>query len=179
MGLWPPLAILTILFIDKAFDWSRHGLLSAAIADATAHLLTALLLLVAIPRRMPPYFIIGALSAALLIDLDHLPLVLGFDLLTRQTGRPVTHAIWTIALTFILAVATRNRVRFVLFGVSYGLIAHFARDLASTSAGVPLLWPVITHGFTIPFGAHVALLLACWAAFVWQSRSHFQLTVER
>ncbi len=179
MGLWPPLAILTILFIDKAFDWSRHGLLSAAIADATAHLLTALLLLVAIPRRMPPYFIIGALSAALLIDLDHLPLVLGSDLLTRQTGRPVTHAIWTIALPFILAVATHNRLRFVLFGVSFGLIAHFARDLASTSAGVPLLWPIITHSFTIPFGAYVALMFACWAAFAWQGRSHFHLTAER
>lgn len=165
VGIWPLPAILTILLIDGALDWSRRGLLTAGIADETAHLLTALLILAAVPRRWSPITGGSTLMVAVLIDLDHVPLVLGSDLLTRQTGRPVTHALWTVGLVLILAAMTRDRVRSALLGGSLGLVAHFARDVATTSAGVPLLWPLSPHGFTVPYAIYVTALLACWAAF--------------
>ena len=36
-------------------------------------------------------FIVGCLVGSVVIDLDHIPLFLGSDLLTAQTNRPFTH----------------------------------------------------------------------------------------
>lgn len=168
---WPGLATLAILFIDGVLDWSGRGLLVAALADETAHLLTALLILAAVPSRIPPVTVGSALLAVVLIDLDHLPLVLGSDFLTQRTGRPVTHALWVVMLALILAAMTRDQIRAIFIGVGVGLVAHFIRDLAGTSAGVPLLWPLSTRGATIPYGLYLALLLASWGKIGLRDRS--------
>ena len=177
-GVLPTLALSTILLIDDALEWSERRFLTAAVADETAHLLTALLIITALPRRLSPVTIASTLATAVLIDLDHVPLLLGSNLLTQQTGRPVTHAMWTVALALTLAVTTGDRVRSALIGVSLGLITHFVRDVASTSAGVPLLWPLSSHGFTIRYAVYGTVLFACWATLSWRVMPDSQVMMD-
>lgn len=147
-----------ILGIDHWLLAGTHSLLATGIADETAHLATMVILLLAFPALRNIGFIVGCLVGSVVIDLDHIPLFLGSDLLTAQTNRPFTHGLLTIAIVLAVAAAARGRWRWVGLGVAVGLGAHFLRDLATSTAGVPLLWPISTTGFLLPYPLYVATL---------------------
>jgi inner membrane protein len=159
-------AIAMILVIDGPLAWQQRRLLLAGTADETAHLLTAAILLVAIPWNLPPAFLTGALAGSVLIDIDHLPLLAGSQVLTRETNRPVTHSLPTIGFLVLLAVVPWPRWRWITAGLAAGVAAHLTRDLATTSAGVPLLWPLNAHNFTVAYAVYVTVLIAA-AAIGW------------
>jgi inner membrane protein len=162
------IALLVILAIDGPIAWQQRPLVLAGLADETAHLLTAALLLAAVPLALPRAFVISALLGSMLIDLDHLPLIMGSDLLTRETGRPVTHSMLALGCAAVIALWLPPWSKCLGWGLAAGIAAHFVRDLASTSAGVPLFWPVTPYGFTLAHDAYFALLVVCLAA-VWRN----------
>lgn len=134
-----------ILGIDHWLLAGTHSLLATGIADETAHLATMVILLLAFPALRNIGFIVGCLVGSVVIDLDHIPLFLGSDLLT-------------IAIVLAVAAAARGRWRWVGLGVAVGLGAHFLRDLATSTAGVLLLWPISTTGYLLPYPLYVATL---------------------
>jgi inner membrane protein len=113
----------------------------------------------------------AALAGSVLIDLDHLPLIAGSDALTRETNRPVTHSLLTIGFLALLALVPWRRWRWIATGLAAGVATHFTRDLATSSAGVPLLWPLSDHGFTVAYAVYVTVLLAA-AAVCWLRGAH-------
>jgi inner membrane protein len=160
-------AIALILAIDGPLAWQQQPLLLAGLADETAHLLTAAILLAPIALNLPSAFLGAALAGSVLIDIDHLPLLAGSDVLTRETNRPVTHSLLTIGVLALLALVPWSLWRWIGAGLVAGVAAHLTRDLASTSAGVPLLWPLSDHNFTVPYAVYVTVLIAaaavCWS----------------
>jgi inner membrane protein len=168
---WPALlvilsgcaALLVIVLIDTWLGGGERSLPQRAVSDESAHLLTAVLLLAALPVALPVRFFVGALIGVVAIDLDHLPLIIGSDVLTQQTNRPFTHALLTIAIVAGLSLPLPARWRWAGFGIAAGVAAHFWRDLATSTAGVPLLWPWQTYGFTLPYGVYLGFLIGCVA----------------
>ncbi len=136
--------------------------------DETAHFLTALLLLQAVPTRLRRKIIVPALIGSVVIDVDHVPSYLGHHFLMVGAGaqRPATHSLLTPLVLVVLALAVR-RHRTLLLGLALGVMLHFFRDLAEGSGtGVPLLWPLSTRAFTYPQGTYLALMACVVAADV-------------
>jgi membrane-bound metal-dependent hydrolase YbcI (DUF457 family) len=130
----------------------------AALLDETAHLATALLLGRALPLPAAPPFVAGAALGATIIDADHLPMdLLGSDILTRGAGRPVTHALPTVAALLLGARAARGPARAALLGATWGLATHLLRDAAT--GGVPLRWPRKGRAVRLPYALYALLLL--------------------
>ena len=125
--------------------------------DWPAHLITAGLVLGALPRRLGPEVAAWALAGSVAIDLDHLPLYLGFrSAVTENGGRPMTHSLTTAAALLGAAVPARGRARRVLAGLGVGVLLHLVRDIGT--GGVPLLWPFRRGTVRVPYGAHFAVL---------------------
>jgi inner membrane protein len=139
--------------------------------DWPAHLTTAALVLAALPRRLEPEVAAWALVGSVAIDLDHIPMYLGFrSIVTQDGGRPVTHSLATAAALLGAAVAPRGRARRVLAGLGLGALLHFVRDIG-TGPGLPLLWPFHRGNVRIPYGSHFAAIALAAAVPVVRRRS--------
>jgi hypothetical protein len=107
------------------------------------------------------------LACSVLIDLDHLPLQYGSEVLTKGISRPYTHALWTVlalALTWMTArflLIRFNRPRpatleLILSSAAWGLAAHFARDIAT--APMSFWWPATNRAVEVPYWSYVLVL---------------------
>jgi len=129
--------------------------------DWPAHFLTAALALTALPRRLDPEVAAWALAGSVAIDLDHIPLYLGFrPVVTEAGGRPFTHSLTTATALLGAAVPARGRARKVLAGLGAGVLLHLVRDIGT--GGVPLLWPLHRGTVRVPYAPHFAAI--AWAA---------------
>ena len=163
-----PAQVLVCAAVMFAADWAYQGAGSAffpgAPLDEVAHVLTALLLLQALPSRRRASVAIPALIASVAIDLDHVPQYLGYDFLTVGTPRPYTHSLLTALVLLALAVALQ-RHRSLFIGLTLGIALHFFRDLAEgNGSGVCLLWPLSHESFSYPHAAYLAMLACVVAA---------------
>ena len=162
-----PWLLVVLIALDDAFLLPRapnYGVLG--LLDEPAHLATSVILLLAVTavavrsgRSPRPGFVVGLLLAGNLIDLDHVPELLGSEVLTAGTPRPYTHSLTLLLLVVLTAFAGRGRARAVAVGVALGLTGHFLRDLGT--APIALFWPVSTNGVTIPHTAYLLLLGGC------------------
>ena len=141
-----PRLLVAVTVVFGLADWASRvagdSVVPGGPLDETAHLLTTLIVLWALGRRICDRFLVPALVASVAIDVDHVPGALGDDVLTRGTPR-------------------RSR-RDVLLGVAIGLTIHFWRDMAESDTGVSLAWPVSDHRYVL---SHTGYLLAM-AVFV-------------
>lgn len=151
---------ILILGVDRWLLARAHTLLATGIADETAHLSTMVVFLLAFPTLRNSGFIVGCLVGSVAIDLDHIPLFLGSNLLTEQTNRPLTHGLLTVVIVLAVSGVARGPGRYVGLGVAVGLAAHFLRDMATSTAGVPLLWPLATTGLMLPYPLYTAALVS-------------------
>jgi membrane-bound metal-dependent hydrolase YbcI (DUF457 family) len=69
----------------------------------------------------------------------------------------------TIAIVLVVSAVARGAWRYVGCGVAVGLAAHFLRDMATSTAGVPLLWPFSTTGYLLPYPLYAAALASAVA----------------
>jgi inner membrane protein len=122
------------------------------IVDWLGHLATGVVLIALLwpPRRMAA----AILVFSVVLDVDHLPLELGTDVLTAGTPRPYTHSLLTILVVLAAAGLLRSQV---LLGAAIGLAGHLFRDLG-TGDGVPLLWPLSDAGASVPFALYIGVL---------------------
>ena len=134
--------------------------------DWSAHVATAVILLVNLPFRVSVAFTTAALIAAMVIDLDHVPGLLGSDFLSSGMPRPYPHSLITVLLLAGAGAALAGRIRVVLLGAAFGVLAHLLRDIA-TGDGVALLWPLSSAAVRIPFWIEAAAIGAL-AMRAWQ-----------
>jgi inner membrane protein len=140
--------------------------LTEAVLDESAHALTGLLLFKAAGFEGGG-LVLPMLAGAVLLDLDHLPMELGRDTITRGTNRPYGHALATVA-GIAAAGLIRTRWRRLLLALAFGVGTHLLRDLAT--GGVPLFWPWLARRETIGYGVYLAILLVSGARLAWAHR---------
>lgn len=161
-----PLA-LVVLAIDLLMRHSDPPLAAAAGLDETAHTITAILLLSALVPRADPALKLGTLLGGVLIDVDHVPLLLGNELVTAGATRPYSHSLAMVGgLLLVAAGLARDRRRIVL-GAAFGLATHLLRDMAT--GGVPLFWPLTRATIALPYTLYATLLLAAASLVLWRS----------
>ncbi len=122
------------------------------IVDWIGHLATGIVLIALLrpPRRMA----VAILVCSVVIDVDHLPLELGSDILTAGTPRPYTHSLLTLLVVLAAAGVGRSQV---LLGAAIGIAGHLLRDLG-TGDGLALLWPLSDAGASVPFALYLGVL---------------------
>jgi inner membrane protein len=138
-----------------------------AILDESAHALTALLLLKAV-GGVGGGLALQTMVGATLIDIDHVPMELGFNVMTRGTNRPYTHSLVSIGSLLVLAGLTGGLARRSLLAVAFGVGTHLLRDAAT--GGVPLYWPLLAKRETMGYAVYAAIVLVCSAAALWARR---------
>ncbi len=161
------MACAALLIVDDwAYGRAGDSFFPGGPLDEIAHVLTALLILEALPRRVRDYAPFWVLLGSFAIDLDHIPGYLGYQFLTVGTPRPYTHSLLTLVALLAAGLAWR-RGRLPLVGLTLGAVLHFVRDLAEGSgSGVSLLWPFTDHAFGYPHVAYVTLMLVVTGAGV-------------
>jgi beta-glucanase (GH16 family) len=161
---------LVLLIADQVLLQAGEGWLREGPLDELAHLLTGALVLAALRGVVDRRFAIGLLVASVLIDVDHVPGLLGLDWITRGTDRPYTHSLLTIAIVGLAAVVWHRR-RSLLLGALLGIGAHLARDLSESASGVPLAWPLSLRSFTLPHWTYLLAMSALLAVALWRARA--------
>ncbi|SNR77188.1 metal-dependent hydrolase [Blastococcus mobilis] len=167
--LGPVAAVAVICALDAVQAARSWAVPVVGVLDEPAHLLTAWVLLAALPFGRPRGWLPWALAGSVLIDVDHLPLYLGSADVAAAGGRPFSHSSATLAVLALIAGGARGRARIALLGLATGVTLHLVRDLA-TGPGVPLFWPLRQTSVEVPYGAYLVVLVA--AAALAAARRH-------
>ncbi|MBV9807032.1 MAG: metal-dependent hydrolase [Solirubrobacterales bacterium] len=158
-----PTTLTVALVVLAGADWGTRlagdTLFPGGPLDELAHVLTTLLVFWALGSRARERFMLPALIASVVIDVDHIPDRFGVEWFTVGTPRPYTHSLLLILVVVALAVAWSRR-RDVLLAVAIGLAIHFFRDMGEGDSGVALLWPFTDHAFQYSHGVYVAVMVA-------------------
>lgn len=152
-----PAAPLIVAVIDYVYGFSSPPLVFAALMDETGHVATAALLIVALTKRPSREFTLAALASSVLIDIDHVPMQFGWDVLTRGTPRPYTHSILSVLIAGCMGLVFKRDAGRRARGISFGITAHLIRDVA-TGGGVSLFWPVTNQNVHVSYAPYVVLL---------------------
>jgi inner membrane protein len=138
-----------------------------AVLDESAHAMTALVLFKAAGVDGAA-LALPLLVGAVLIDVDHVPMEVGLDVVTRGTNRPYSHSVVVVGGLLILAgLSGASRSRMFL-AVAFGVGTHLLRDMAT--GGVPLYWPLFASRVTIDYGVYAAVMLVGGAMAVRSGR---------
>jgi inner membrane protein len=141
-----------------------------ALVDEPAHLATGALFVLALltlvrSRRPTLSFVAAALVASVAIDLDHVPGLLGWHVLTQGTPRPYTHSLVTPVVLIAAGALVGGRAKPIAFGAAFGVCAHLLRDLC-TGPGLALAWPLSGTAVRLPYLVFAAALILTTAAVV-------------
>jgi membrane-bound metal-dependent hydrolase YbcI (DUF457 family) len=147
-----------VLCVDAILARYKPGVAIAGALDETAHLATTMLIGGPFPERQQPAVVAGALLGSILIDVDHVPLLVLKLPMESAADRPMTHSLVTLAAIGGLSRATRGQAGAVLLGIAAGTTCHFIRDLAT--GGMPLAWPASRRLVRVPYAAYAVLLAA-------------------
>jgi inner membrane protein len=154
--LWPFAAVALVLAADAVLAETSLPQLAQAPIDEAGHLATACLLLGALwpqpPRRLVPSF----LTAAVVIDVDHVPFtIFGTSVWTQGVGRPYTHSLLTVLVLVWTAALLRSPI---VSALAAGVCAHFVRDV-STGPGLALGWPMSDAMVRLPYAFELAVVI--------------------
>lgn len=151
-------ALLLVPLLDRVQAARSWPTVVDGALDEPAHLLTAVLLLGALSRWLTGRVARWALVGSVALDLDHVPLYLGWESIAAPGDRPVTHSLTTVVL-LLAATTTVPALRAAVLGLALGVGIHLVRDLA-TGPGVPLGWPLSDQSLTVPYQLYVLVLMA-------------------
>lgn len=154
------LACLGVIAAADLVIWlSEPPLGLQALLDESAHAATGILALATIGVAFKPPIVLAVLAGSVLIDLDHVPGLLGSDVLQRGTPRPYTHSLLTVILVTAAVLLVPRPKRKLLIIAALALVLHFFRDMAEPGGpGVALLWPLSYRAYTIGYGSYAATL---------------------
>jgi membrane-bound metal-dependent hydrolase YbcI (DUF457 family) len=162
---------VVLLAADQTLFHAREGVWYGGPLDETAHFLTGAFVLAALRGYVGRAFAVGLLASSVLIDVDHIPGLLGARWITHGTPRPYPHSLFTIVLVTLLALVWRSR-RSLLLGVILGLACHFFRDMSESKAsGVSLFWPWSDHSYGTPHWAYLASIGVVFVVSLWRARA--------
>lgn len=150
----PACAVGMVVLLDWVISSDSWSIPVLGILDEAGHLLTAAVILAALPIPSGSRLLVWALFGAVAIDVDHIPLYT-FAPEFSVGGRPPTHSLLTALV--LLAAAAVPAVRMPCLGLSIGVCLHFVRDL-STGPGIPIYWPVFDGAAGLPYKVYIVIL---------------------
>jgi membrane-bound metal-dependent hydrolase YbcI (DUF457 family) len=154
---WVAAAAVLLVLSDWTYRQVGDSVVPGGLLDEIAHLMTTLIVVWALGRRVSDRVLLLALVASVAIDADHVPGALGYGFLTQGTPRPYSHSLLSIVVVLVIAGIWRSR-RNVLLGLALGLAIHFWRDMSESDAGVSLLWPVSNHSFMLSHAGYLTAM---------------------
>jgi inner membrane protein len=130
-----------------------------ALLDEPAHAATGLLALGMLALAVDLPVVLAVLGGSVLIDLDHVPALLGSDLLQHGTPRPYTHSLLSVVVVAgAISVVPGHARKLLIVGV-LALGLHFFRDMAEPGGpGVALLWPFSNRAYSLGYVWYAAAL---------------------
>ncbi len=144
--------------------WEAPPLGIVALLDESAHACTGVVALGALGETFELPVLLAVLVGSVAIDLDHVPGMLGSDLLIlpRATWtRPCTHSLPSLAAVTVAGLLVGGTARRPVLVAAAAHAVHYFRDITEPSrAGVPLLWPLSDRVYALGYGWYVAALLA-------------------
>jgi inner membrane protein len=156
------LAALACLATVLGADWvilrRRPRWIVSGLFDEPAHVATAGLVLLNLPRRSGRWTA-GFLVGSILPDVDHVPLALSRVHPDIDDPRPVTHCLLAVAPLALVALGTRGPAREYTAAAAAGALAHFTRDLA-VGTGVALLRPLDGRSLKVPYPLYAGAVAA-------------------
>jgi inner membrane protein len=147
--------LATVLGADWVIRHRRPRWIVSGLFDEPAHMATAGLVVINLPRLSGPWTG-GFLVGSVLPDVDHIPLALREEHPALTDPRPVTHCLAAVAPLAVAARVTRSDT---LSGAAVGAVVHFVRDLA-VGTGAPLAQPLSARAFKVPYALYVTALAA-------------------
>jgi hypothetical protein len=148
-------AMVLIMGIDSQIRGSE-SLLIHGLADAVAHLMTTLICLAALRTVGIPVHWFAGLVGAVVLDLDHLPLLLHLVEPVAGSSRPGTHSLAAVAPILFIGLIV-SPWRFVLWSLGLGILTHLVRDAAT--GFVPLGWPLSNQPVHLRYSIYLLLLV--------------------
>jgi inner membrane protein len=131
-----------------------------ALSDESAHVATGLVALGACGVAFEAPVVGAVLAGSVLIDLDHVPDLLGSDVLQHGIPRPYTHSLATVVVLVGAALLLPSKTRKLMLVAALALLLHFFRDIAEPGGpGVALLWPFSDHAYTLEYGWYAGALV--------------------
>lgn len=134
-----------------------------AVYDTSAHLLTALVIAVALRSARIRVPIWAILIGGVLPDVGQFTTILGITHAIDGSSRNGTHSLLAVLVVASIALADRPHAR-VWIGIAAGMITHLLRDLGTGT--VPLGWPFSLHVWSIAFSAYIAILVGAALAIL-------------
>lgn len=161
---WSVGAVVVVVMVDAIIRQNDLNIFALGVLDEMAHIGTAAIFAIAIGLHTHPALLIGSILGAVLIDVDHIPLYLGANIVPDGTGRPFTHSLVSPVIVFFSSLVLSEWVRRFAWAAVGGLLTHLLRD--SATGGVPLWWPIRTSNVTIPYTIYLATLFLQLAIIV-------------
>lgn len=158
-----PVALAAVALIFDAMDRDTpYSVVQTGLLDEPSHFAATALSVVALRRflSLRTSFVVGALTASVAIDLDHLPGYVAHESFSpHHGGRPYPHSILTV-IVLVAVVAASRRWRSAAAGALFGLVTHLIRDICEGPPGVTLFWPFSQHVYIAGRGVFWAFILA-------------------
>jgi len=151
--------------------WEGPPFVILALLDEPAHAATGFVALGALGVIFEVPIVLAVLAGSVVIDLDHVPDLLGSHLLLLRHGietRPYTHSLATVVVLAVVALLVRGNARKLLLVAAVALVVHFFRDVAEPDgSGAPFLWPLSDRVYTLGYGWYMGALIVLAASALW------------
>lgn len=153
------LSFAAVLALDIPY---RRGLPlpMAAATDWLAHLGTTFIWIAALFPRAARVFVMAALAATVLVDLDHVPHVAASVFVGRDAPGArlwLLHTLLAVAVLSVIGWRSPGRRGWLWLGLAFGVATHIFRNAAS-GEGPPLLAPFSMQHVSISYDVYVAIL---------------------
>ena len=131
--------------------------------DEVGHLLTALVLAIGIRSMRLPIPIWSVLVGGMVLDLGHVPQILGYVGALEGSSRNGSHSLGVVAVLACLGFLDRKRANIYL-GIAIGAVSHLWRDMGTGT--VALMWPITETVYGTLYSRYIAVLTGMAVAMV-------------
>ena len=149
------LALILIIGIDAQVR-GDESLLVHGLADEVAHLLTAIICLAAVRAMGVPVHWLPGIIGGVIIDLDHIPLLLDLVSPVPGSSRPESHSLASVAVVLAVGLVV-PQWRAATWSMGYGMVTHLFRDTATGST--PLWWPAVATPVHLRYSLYLLVLV--------------------
>lgn len=155
----PALADRTLSIHSAIDDIAIHG-----VFDVTGHLLTALMVAIALRSLRLAIPVWAVLLGGVFIDIGHVMLILDVSDPIAGSSRNGTHSVVVVVLLTLLGFFDRLHAN-VWLAIALGALSHLWRDMGTGT--VPFVWPITSEVWGMSyFGYFVGLLSVTLAILV-------------
>jgi len=152
-------ALLILPDLEPTHDsLTVHGL-----TDWIGHLITALALAIGVRALRLPIPIWSILVGGLVIDLGHIPQMLGIIDEIQGSSRNGSHSLAVVALLAVVGFIDRDRAH-IWLGIAIGAVSHLWRDMGTGT--VALMWPLTDTVYGTSYHRYIAVLAGIAIALV-------------